>query len=151
TVPTYIRVVPPSSSATAKVADGTSATTSASVFTAVADGSWSNPSTWLDQALNPGVPGANDFATIGTHTIDVSGVVEVKSLTLNGATLVNPSSSTQGFGDIDVDNDLSIVACTLVGNVLLSINLDTSVGDLVNESNIQFVADPQFPDIFGAL
>jgi DNA-binding beta-propeller fold protein YncE len=124
----YLRVVP--SPAAERRALGTASSTG-KTFTAVQDGDWENPNTWLDEALNPGIPRADDFAIIGSHTINLAvGGETVRSLTLNGGHIIGP-------GLLDVNSLITIVHSGIFEDCALIIEQGATC-ILDNESDVVF-------------
>ncbi len=128
TGPVYLRVVP---APTGGKRASTNAASTGKVFRAVNDGDWENPNTWLDEALNPGIPRADDFAIIGSHTINLAvGGEAVRSLTLNGGHIIGP-------GLLDVNSLITIVHSGIFEDCALIIDQGATC-ILDNESDVVF-------------
>jgi hypothetical protein len=95
---TYIRVVPAPNTIKAahSAGSGTVAADSTGNVYSVANsgGSWDDPATWIDAAGNPGIPGPDDFAVIGSASVKFGVDRTVKSLSINGGHLLGPGIVT---------------------------------------------------------
>ena len=90
------------------------------------EGNWSDSSIWSDSQGNHGVPGANDFAVLGSVNVHLTQATQVKALSLNGGTIDGAKLTVIGFCTIGggrIANDVDIAD----GATLLFIN-DADVG-----------------------
>jgi hypothetical protein len=77
-------------------------------------GDWNDAANWTDPEGNHGVPGANDFAVLGSFSPSLSSDVTVNALSLNGGTISGPGKLTvTGFFTIasgKLANQITIAA-----------------------------------------
>ena len=112
----YVRVIPSQSTAKAERAtgaDAAAATPAGHTYTvANSGGEWYTPSTWSDENGNPGVPGENDLAIIGSSTIRCSNDVVAGSVTLGvGGVIIGP-------GVFDVYGTITLLGGSFQNSVL---------------------------------
>ena len=96
------------------------------IYYIIQEGNWSDPSIWSDSQGNHVVPGANDFAVLGSANVHLTQATQVKALSLNGGTIDGAKLTVTGFctiGDGRIANDVDIAD----GATLLFIN-DADVG-----------------------
>ncbi|PZR75451.1 MAG: hypothetical protein DLM73_05325 [Chthoniobacterales bacterium] len=136
----YLRVIPANSALKAERAGSdrsAAAQSSPKVYNAVSDGSWTDPTTWIDQHGNNGVPTADDFVTIGSHTIYFAGINDAfaKSLTISGGKLFALDGVL-----LHISGELTINACTVVANLAFVVE-NGAFCNFLNASDIQFTSD----------
>jgi hypothetical protein len=69
--PVYIRIAP----------------SGGKVFKMVGSGDWSNPANWQDGDGNGGVPGADDFAIVGSSNVSIAQDITAYAVSLNGGSI----------------------------------------------------------------
>jgi hypothetical protein len=90
------------------------------------EGNWNDPSIWSDSDGNHGVPGAEDFAVLGSVNVHLTQNTTVRALSLNGGTMDGAKLIVTGWctiGDGRILSDVDIAD----GATLLFIN-DADVG-----------------------
>jgi hypothetical protein len=130
----YIRVVPAPSALKAAQSEGsgTSSADSTGMVYSVASsgGKWDDPATWIDANGNPGIPGPDDFAVIGSASVKFGVDRTVKSLSINGGHLLGP-------GIVTILGIMTFTAGTVEDNVGIIIQ-PGAVLQLNNPTDLQF-------------
>ena len=137
TGPVFVRVVSTAGSGVAQPAESgvAAAVVTGKTYTAVRDlGFWNNSSTWKDQNGQPGVPGKDDHAIIGSFSISLPSDVAVKALTLNGSTLINGSGQ---LFTLTVLQNLTMVSAKIQGPITIIADYGAK-SQLLNSGNILF-------------
>ena len=134
----YVRVVPSQSAAKAERSEGSgvsAADSTGKIYAIVSSGgSWDDPTTWIDASGNPGVPGPDDFAVIGSASVKFHLDRTVKSISINGGHLLGP-------GNLDVLGIMTFTAGTVEDFVGIFIHTG-AVLELNNSIDIQFNPAP---------
>ncbi len=104
-----------------------------------ADGSWNNPAIWDDGQGNHVVPGANDMAVLGHTGVTLTSDVQVRAVSMNGATINYVGSTplkltitgffTVGGGRVYTDIDVADGATMLMIN-----DSDLQLGGLITNN-----------------
>jgi hypothetical protein len=94
----------------------------------VGAGDWFLPTNWQDAQGQPGVPGANDLALIGSGVVDLSQDVTVAAATLDGGAIT-------GIGGLTVNQRFTISAGQ-ISNAALTIS-PTGVCELVGDNDVE--------------
>ncbi len=119
-VPLYLRVAP---------------AVPGKIFTLVqSGGDWSTPSNWNDSQGNPGIPGPNDFAILGSKSVSLSQDVTVNAVSLG---VVSP---TIGGGTISGPKTLTVTGfCTIAaGTVTTDLTIAAgAVCELTNDGDVE--------------
>ncbi|HEX4629680.1 MAG TPA: hypothetical protein VH188_01835 [Chthoniobacterales bacterium] len=134
----YVRVVPSQNAARiARAADSPAAATSTGhVFHVVnSGGDWTTASTWADENGQPGVPGLNDLAVVGSshvtlHTPEGVGI-QAGSVSLSSGGVI------EGFGSLQVNKTITLFGGSFVNGATLVI-LDSATANLLNPQDINF-------------
>lgn len=77
-------------------------------------GDWSTAGNWIDNFGVAGVPGANDFAIVGSFSPTLSKDVNVRAVSLNGGTISSAGSTTR---TLTVTSFFTVAAGTITTNL----------------------------------
>jgi hypothetical protein len=131
----YVRMVPSNTAARAEhtgSSHGAADSAAGRVFAVVnSGGDWNDSSTWRDANGNPGVPGENDVAIVGSSTVRCSLDVVAGSVTLSGGGVII------GPGTLDITRTITISGGAFQ-NAVLDILAGGAVCDLFNAADVHF-------------